>query len=89
MSMHVTVQYIMFTPSAAVLDCNETTQSSFLVIFDRSTESVPVDITKDSFCESPEIFGRLSAASVLPPNVCLEPIEAKGIPSFTMIVYKY
>ena len=65
------------TPSAAGLDYDETTNS--LVFTDQSTESVPVGIIDDSLFEFNEtFFGRLSAAGVLPPNVLLDPIEAKA-----------
>ena len=68
-------QFTWFTPSAAGLDYDETTSS--LVFTDRSTESVPVGIIDNSFFESNEtFFGQLTAASVLPPTVHLDPIEA-------------
>ena len=48
-----------------------------LTFNNRSRQSVFVPIINDELFENPENFsGHLSAASVLPPNVCLNPTEA-------------
>ena len=78
LQLYITVSSLgLLYISAAGLDYNETTSS--LVFTDQSTESVPVGIVDDNLFEPQEtFFGRLNVAGVLPPNVYLEPIEAKA-----------
>ena len=68
-------EVIILCLSAAGIDYETTT--GYFIFTAQSRQSVFVRIINDSLFEDPKnFFGHLSVAGVLPPNVCLNPIQA-------------